>query len=247
MRERSNLKQIAQSISSEVIQKFNYSPVHLITYSTKIAFTLAEVLITLGIIGIIAEATIPTLVNNTEKKQTVTKLQKSYSDLYQVIRLSEIDNGPSSSWNYTNSVTIADTHNFINTYILPYFSGLQFCSDGLDPDSKCGSTVSSTGANYSLKDGVGFSIVAANDKTAAIIIDVNGGKKPNKLGKDVFYFKLSPTNGLQPYGYTKGMTRDQIINDGTFGCTTAAITYPKHLCTALIYYDGWTIADDYPW
>ena len=37
------------------------------------AFTLAEILITLGIIGVVAAMTIPTLITNYQKKQTVTK------------------------------------------------------------------------------------------------------------------------------------------------------------------------------
>ena len=45
----------------------------------KTGFTLAEVLITLGIIGIIAALTLPVLIANHKEKQTVTKLKKVYS------------------------------------------------------------------------------------------------------------------------------------------------------------------------
>ena len=41
------------------------------------AFTLAEVLITLGIIGVVAALTIPTLIANYKKKQAISKLQKN--------------------------------------------------------------------------------------------------------------------------------------------------------------------------
>ncbi len=47
----------------------------------KIGFTLAEVLITLGIIGVVAALTIPTLVNNYQKKTYVTGLQRAYAQL----------------------------------------------------------------------------------------------------------------------------------------------------------------------
>ena len=49
----------------------------------KKAFTLAEVLITLGIIGIVAAMTLPTLIGKYQKKQTVTQLKKSYTEISQ--------------------------------------------------------------------------------------------------------------------------------------------------------------------
>lgn len=51
------------------------------------AFTLAEVLITLGIIGVVAAITIPTLVNKNNEKIRETQLKKAYSTLSQVNRL----------------------------------------------------------------------------------------------------------------------------------------------------------------
>ena len=45
------------------------------------AFTLSEVLITLGIIGIIAAMTLPSLVGRYQEKVTVTRLKKYYSIL----------------------------------------------------------------------------------------------------------------------------------------------------------------------
>ena len=49
------------------------------------AFTLAEVLITLGIIGVVAAMTLPTVINQYEKKITVVKLKKAYNTLAQNI------------------------------------------------------------------------------------------------------------------------------------------------------------------
>ena len=53
--------------------------------SRKIAFTLAEVLITLGIIGVVAALTIPTLMANQRKKVVETRLAKFYSSINQAI------------------------------------------------------------------------------------------------------------------------------------------------------------------
>lgn len=49
------------------------------------AFTMAEVLITLGIIGIVAAMTLPSLIGNYQKKQTAIQLKKFYSIMQQAI------------------------------------------------------------------------------------------------------------------------------------------------------------------
>lgn len=56
----------------------------------KTAFTLAETLITLGIIGVVAALTIPSIIKNYQKKQTAIKLKQTYSLLTQGIRMAEI-------------------------------------------------------------------------------------------------------------------------------------------------------------
>ena len=61
--------------------------------SRKIAFTLAEVLITLGIIGVVAALTIPTLMANHRKQVVETSLEKFYSTMNQAIKMAEVDYG----------------------------------------------------------------------------------------------------------------------------------------------------------
>lgn len=67
-----------------------------------LAFTLAEVLITLGIIGVVAAMTIPTLISKTQKKEAVTRLKGAYSQIAQAIRMSEADNGDISNWDFSD-------------------------------------------------------------------------------------------------------------------------------------------------
>ena len=54
----------------------------------KFGFTLAETLITLGIIGIVAAMTIPNLITEHQKRASVTKLQRAISVINQAYRLS---------------------------------------------------------------------------------------------------------------------------------------------------------------
>ena len=57
------------------------------------SFTLAEVLITLVVIGIIAAITIPVVMANHKRTETASKLKKFYSTMSEAIKLSEIENG----------------------------------------------------------------------------------------------------------------------------------------------------------
>ena len=58
----------------------------------KIAFTLAEFLIILGIIGVVAALTLPSVIERHQKLETVTKLKKAYSTLSQAIERAKVDN-----------------------------------------------------------------------------------------------------------------------------------------------------------
>ena len=79
----------------------------------KKGFTLSEVLITLGIIGIVAAMTIPTLITNYQKKTTATRVKKAYAELLQAIKLSENDNDSMESWTVGNDVSIENTEKYI--------------------------------------------------------------------------------------------------------------------------------------
>lgn len=63
-------------------------------------FTLAEVLITLGIIGVVAAITIPTLMQNSQDKEKITALKKTYSTLSQAFSMAKAENGDPTNWDY---------------------------------------------------------------------------------------------------------------------------------------------------
>lgn len=75
-----------------------------------------------------------------------------------------------------------------------------------------------------------------------VFIDVNGSnKKPNILGKDLFYFSYDPnTNSIKPYGYQYEETY----------CGRAVPNGVMHRgagCAMKIMRDNWEIKKDYPW
>ena len=70
------------------------------THVKKAAFTLAEVLITLAIIGIVAAMTIPTLISNYQEKATVSKVKQAFSIISQAYQLAKIENGEFGTWGF---------------------------------------------------------------------------------------------------------------------------------------------------
>ena len=82
---------------------------------SKIAFTLAEVLITLGIIGVVAAMTMPALIQRQNEKATVVKLKKAYSVLENAYRLAKEENGDFSGWISGND-KIEDTRVLAETF-----------------------------------------------------------------------------------------------------------------------------------
>jgi len=73
----------------------------------RIAFTLAEILITLAVIGIVAVLTIPTLVNKYQERVRVTQLKKVYNNLQQAYQLATIEHGSADKWGLTNTASNA--------------------------------------------------------------------------------------------------------------------------------------------
>ena len=221
----------------------------------KIAFTLAEVLITLGIIGVVAAMTLPTLIANYEKKATTTKVKKAYSELLNAIRMSEAHHGEMKEWTYPENTSIENTRNFVNEYIKPYYNDLQECAEGAD--TKCGVAVSANGVTYVTSNGTILSIVAYNP-LLYVTVNINGKYKKNTLlGKDKFYFSTK-TGKLMPYGWKENITKEDIKTGFTDDNGVSLISCKKekgdnenelhrHGCTALLMLNNWEIDDDYPW
>ena len=89
-------------------------------FKKKIAFTLAEVLITLGIIGVVAAMTIPTLIANYQEKVTITRLKEAYSMLSQAYQFAVNENGSPASWKFGTDMFDPNAHVAMANYFKPY-------------------------------------------------------------------------------------------------------------------------------
>ena len=221
----------------------------------EIAFTLAEVLITLGIIGIVAAMTIPGLMTNYKKHKIETKLTKAVSTLNQAIKMSEAENGEMETWDKN-----LPYDEFINKYLRPYIKVEQIChrqkpcgyKDGPVWTYLNGTTNGTYCSPYSFNrsgfistDGVFYVFAYRNtgetgvlDNDKIIIIDINGPEKPNIMGQDVFFLKrIEAEDSILPWGADKGMTAI------TENCSKNS---SGHYCAALIRTNGWKIPNNYP-
>lgn len=156
----------------------------------KKAFTLSEVLITLGIIGVVAALTMPAVIANYQKQETVSRLQKVYSVLSQAVKQAELNEGEIKYWNFS-----LPPENFYKTYIKPYITVSQefINSDPpFDISYKClNGRICNTYGSYSnksvpkiiLNDGSMIIFDFLGNNYEVILTDINGYKKPNTWGK----------------------------------------------------------------
>jgi prepilin-type N-terminal cleavage/methylation domain-containing protein len=219
------------------------------------AFTLAEVLITLGIIGVIAAMTIPALINQSQKVETVSKLKKTYSVLSSVLTSSMMDNGDTTTWAWSGATAM------VKTYIVPYMSIAKDCGWTTVPSdcvsakktwlNKHNSSYFVDGYQFILKDGTQYLIHLDEDDKLyfQFDIDLNGDKSPNMFGKDCFSLRIfndSPHKN-KIFFIDPGENRNSLKTQSQWGCNRTASIAPGLYCGALIQIDGWQIKDDYPW
>ena len=218
-----------------------------------LAFTLAEVLITLGVIGIVAALTIPGVIEGYKKKETVAKLQKAYTILNQAFKRSQIDNGEYQYWSKGVDIGLDA---YYKLYWYPYFQITTICDTYQECGYKSntpwlGSDNQKQPALFSHKDfrvpfltsdGILYSISIASGEAdnslEAFWIDINGPKNPNQYGIDVFLFVPTKNNVIMPNCYNS--LEATIYSD-------CSINGTGYCCAKRLMEDGWEIRGDYPW
>ena len=209
----------------------------------KRGFTLAEVLITLGIIGVVAAMTIPTLITDYQKQDNVVKLKKAISVINNGVKLMMADEGVYSfsglGFNSCPNVgTIGTTEEdraCINDYFSKYFKIVSYgksSDDGLYPYNEIkvlnGDTKALVGAlnlasyyHFTTQDGIMFWPSCFNWPAA---VDVNGANPPNRVGYDIWVLNVDDNGYFSPYGIDtwddESNTNDYCGDGGNgYGCT----------------------------
>lgn len=230
-------------------------------FTKKIAFTLAEVIITLGIIGIVAEITIPTLISNYRKQEYLNSFKKAYTNTTQAFMSIAQEEGCPGNLECTNlfDESTSDTQtvdqNILNA-LSKKLKVIKSCgysagtaTDECSPNVKylVGSGTSSrSGIRFILADGIALNIedLAGNcalftDKflCAVISFDTNAAKLPNTMGRDYYQLYLQKNGTLMPHGY--GGTWN--VNSGTPQdvCRTDVATSYGKACAGRIIEENW--------
>lgn len=250
-----------------IIQYFverNFSIINLKMRKLKklIAFTYAELMVVMGVLGIVATQTMPILYNEFQRSLTMIRLQKEYAVCFTGIDAAINQNGSPDNWGLTDSGDATGLSN-LNSVVSQYFRLNKNCNtaEGCFPDINYKNMkgvdnpdVLNEDTNYTkfkLMDGtsVAMSQLDSNcdlnwgdtDKLqhvcGEIFMDINGDSAPNTYGKDLFGFVLTKY-GLVPLG-TSEQTSGQSFSAACSQNSNANYKYENGLsCTAWILYNN---------
>ncbi|MCD7878377.1 MAG: type II secretion system GspH family protein [Candidatus Gastranaerophilales bacterium] len=196
----------------------------------KQGFTLAEVLISLVVIGIIAAITVPLVMENYRRHEIGVKSEKVYSMLSQAVKMAEIEHGiPSAQWNYSLSAG-----EFFKTYLSKYISG-----------SFTATERTMTGR---LQDGI--KIACGGRYTNYYIINVYVFGKWSAGACTNLKFSLFSENFIKAHSKVKPLDSYFRVDFPDANVTRASLKNAcvdrQDYCSALIMMDGFEIKKDFP-
>jgi len=162
--------------------------------SSKKGFTLAEVLVTLAIIGVVAALTIPTLIQSTNNDKFKTGAKKALSVLNQALTIEGAETSNTAQ-------TVANTSVALGGLFSPRLNVIKagadasefYTADGMRLKFKAGSGNDQDCA--AIADNAALPVATR----CYVLVDVNGDKGPNKVAtaaapSDVYMFGVNPSS-----------------------------------------------------
>ncbi len=220
-------------------------------YCKRFAFTLAEVLITLGIIGVVAALVLPGVIKGYQRKVMKTQFDRAVAVINQAVTRMQDDVGGDlwAEYNMNNGGQGVCTKNIREHFfsylkgeleqrtttkdVKPYYVSLKGSTTTMHycPAGCCSNPVFNSFKSF---DGIMYNTCSAG-AGIDFVFDINGNDKgPNKWGIDLFDFDYTSANKLTNnytdrggcYAYYKNSTSSN-VNDG-ISCTHAAMKDPKY-------------------
>lgn len=230
----------------------------------KSAFTLGEVLITLGVIGVVAAITIPSIVQNQQKRKIESLLKEDYAIIQQVMKFTEYDD---VSLDLSVPDNLSGMKLWFETFMAPHLKYVSVCYDkagcwqdkgptrtlkgGIAGWNRTGIGLGSGILTVKLSNGTNLCIdgfsksdmknwFGTNTTSSSLVvyIDANGDSLPNVIGKDIFVLVWTP-DGLFPAGIHE--TNEKVNQN----CSSLANTSNAgYYCMMRIKNNGWVIPAD---
>lgn len=206
------------------------------------AFTLAEVLITLGIIGVVAALTIPSVITKYKRQTASTKLEKFYSVINQAIRLSIAEHGDIyiNNENKANASNAAYIEKWYKEYITKYIQTIH--EEGADKYEDY--------YRVAFIDGSGFNSYMSGTNSSGksnlyifYCLNYEICELGRYEGENQFLFIYNPTKMIVEPIYSGSGDSIQELKNRCYNKDENN----RHHCATLIEANGWKIPDDYPW
>lgn len=203
------------------------------------AMTLAEVLIALGIIGIVCAMTIPTLMHSTQEQEFKTAYKKAYSVMSQALQKANNDNTITPFSGSGGGIGLAANFQALQAeFVVVKACNTTNLSDCWDTSTSSESFHNEQSSVLSFIDSSGMAWRVRTSDIAGsapiLLVDTNGNKMPNKYGQDRFPFFFSNTfygTSIISGTPTKIIPDVDRLDNSNYECPS----YATHLC----YYTSW--------
>ena len=251
-------KIIQRIVLREVDARFHDIEI-LSTFRKALAFTLAEILIVMGIIGVVSALTIPNLNSSTADKEKVAKVKKIYQNLEEAQERAVATYGPMKTWFVSDTSKKVATNKYADR-IMEFMKVSKDCKqsvsgcfqnknykDSDNTDHGGGPNVWPDDRKFNLADGASISLsiepVGANackraddgtkfgesNRCGSLSVDIDGGLKGKNAYGIDFFQFVITTDGIHPAGIENSNGGTNIVN----WCFKKG-----NACT------GWVIAND---
>ena len=182
----------------------------------RFAYTLAEVLITVSVIGVVAVMSIPFLKYGSDEARYIASVKKAYETVQSATSMLEVTKGDMAFWDWSNNPSIVAGYKktMSSDSSFTYEYNTQFM------DGNSAITLKSENG-FITNDGMLWYFVSNGATSGTIYVDINANQLPNRVGVDVFGFSVSK-DGVYPLGRN---TKSETEKD--YACTNYVVRTSK--------------------